>query len=309
MSSTKPITYAFGAAFVLAALARSGTVPEVSAAPPPHFSVQAAKMLDVLKQAFAEEKDFVRIHAAEALVEHGEGKLVVATLGPEADSAPPIVRVGIWRTLAAAESSERRAKWVAKLREVMLTPGLPDRIHAAESLAKLGVSLPDDRPAIEELARTSSKAHSCHAIWMLALAGDEGAENRLVELLTSDDQIARLASGYILGRLPKISDESRKKLFVAARAEPTDSPACGYLLASAYLRAADAEAAAEFKTRLAERLKNGTVSERYVAALAIGERGDTADLPVLAPLLEQTGDARIGAAQGSLRILRRSQSP
>jgi HEAT repeat protein len=262
-------------------------------------------MIDVLKRAFAEEKDFVRIHAAEALVETGEGAFVTASLLPESETAPPIVRVGIWRTLGAAAASGRRDPWIAKLRNVMLTPGLPDRIHAAESLAKLGVSLPEDRPAIEELARISSKAHSCHANWMLALAGDATAEGRLMELMKSDDPIARLASGYILGRLPKISDAAREQLIAAAKSERSDSPACGYLLAAAYVSAADDLRAGELKTRLMERLKNGTVSERYAAALAIGERGNQADLPLLAPLLEQTGDAKIGGAQGSLRILRR----
>jgi len=265
-----------------------------------------AAMIDVLKNALAQEKAFIRIHAAEALVEAGEGAWVVAALQGEADGAPPIVRVGIWRTLGLAQP-DRRAEWVGRLRTVMLTAGNPDRIHAAESLAKLGASLESDRRAIAELAEISSKAHSCHAIWLLALAGDATAEGRLTGLLGSDDPIARLASGYILGRLPAIGDEARQKLFAAARTETADSPACGYLRAAAYLRAPDAETTREFKTRLTERLQNGTDSERYAAALAIGERGTAADLALLAPLLEQTGDARIGGAQGSLRILRRAR--
>ena len=302
-STAGPRPYTAAVIFSAAVFFSSGT-PASAVEPVSTSSNKATPMIDVLKRAFAEEKDFVRIHAAEALVEQGERAFVVEALGPEADTTTPIVRVGIWRTLALAASSENRAPWVARLREVMLTPGLPDRIHSAESLAKLGVSLPLDRPAIDELARISSKAHSCHAIWMLALAGDPAAENRLLGLLASDDQIARLASGYILGRLPKISDAAREKLLAAARSESTDSPACGYLAAAAYQRANDAQTTSEFKTRLLERLQNGTVSERYVAALAIGQRGDAADLAVLAPLLEQSGDARIGAAQGSLRILR-----
>jgi hypothetical protein len=263
-------------------------------------------MIDLLKRAFAEEKDFVRIHAAEALVEQGEAKFVIAALTPEVDNAPPILRVGIWRTLAAAEPADRRGPWIARLREVMLTPGLPDRVHAAESLAKLSVSLPADLPVIAELARTSTKAHSCHAIWMMALAGDSAAERRLIDLVQSDDPIARLASGYILGRLPEITEAARRQLLAAARAEPDDSPACGYLLATAYLRSTDQVAAAEFKKRLFDRFNAGSVGERYIAALAIGERGESADISLLMPLLDQGGDARIGAAQGILRILKKA---
>jgi SSS family solute:Na+ symporter len=292
----------------MAVLLQAGECRFLEAAEPSSPSLpQAAAMIDVLKQAFAEEKDFVRIHAAEALVEAGEGPLVIAVLKPRADSDKPILRVGIWRTLAMAETPERRKQWVSKLRGVMLEPGLPDRIHAAESLSKLGVGLPEDRPAIEELARISSKAHSCHALWLLALSGDSSAEGRLVALMTSDDPIARLASGYILGRLPKIGDEAQQKLLAAARSEPADSPACGYLRASAYLRAANSDTTSEFKNLLAERLTGGTVSEKYVAAQAIGVRGTTDDVPLLTPLLNQPGDARIGGAQGILRILGRKR--
>jgi len=283
-----------------------GTSPVWAGNPAEAYAELARPMIPILEKALAEEKEFVRIHAAEALVEHGVTASVVEVFGREAEAAPPIQRVGVWRTLAAASSAKERAKWVARLREVMLTPGLSDRIHAAESLAKLGVSLPDDRAAIDELARNSSKAHSCHAIWLLALSGDATAEGRLCELLASDDPIARLASGYILGRLPKISEAAGDKLLAAANSESTDSPACGYLVAAAYLRATHTERPA-LKTRLVERLTAGTASERYAAALAIGEQGSYTDSGLLAPLLKEPGDIRVGAAQGTLRISRNWQ--
>ena len=65
--------------------------------------------------------------------------------------------------------------------------------------------------------------------------------------------------------------------------------------------------AERIKARLVERLTTGGASEKYAAALALGAVGSRADLKVLEPLLRESGDPRIGAAQGSLRILRRSK--
>src|SRR5688572_25360981 len=89
----------------------SGPLSVSAAEPAPPTTAKAAAMIDVLKRAFSEEKDFVRIHAAEALVEAGEAEFVIAALAPEADTAPPIVRVGIWRTLGMAQPA-RLATWV-----------------------------------------------------------------------------------------------------------------------------------------------------------------------------------------------------
>src|SRR5699024_3359015 len=50
-------------------------------------------------------------------------------------------RIGIWRALAlAAMTDEDREEWISKIIEVYQNPDNEDRIHAAESMAKLGVS-------------------------------------------------------------------------------------------------------------------------------------------------------------------------
>jgi len=265
-------------------------------------------MIELLKDSFVREKEFVQIHAAEALVEADEVDDVAAALNAEVETAPPIRRVGVWRTMArCAKSPAERAAYVARLREVMLTPGEADRIHAAESLAKLGEKLVADRTAVEQLAKISKPAHACHCLWVLALAGENSAESRLVALLKADDPIARLASGYVLARLPSLSAESRAALIAAADAEPSDSPACGYLLAAALLTCDDA-GRDDRKAKLLAQMARGTVGEQYEGALVLGLRGDADDLRHLAVDKNLSGDARIGRAQGTLRLLSRLKS-
>lgn len=274
---------------------------------PPAEGPTRESLLEMLRQSFANESGFIRIHAAEALVEQGQGAEVAAVLAKEAVDPPPMVRIGIWRVLAQTSSGAARDEFIAKLRRVMLTPGESDRIQATESLAKLDCSLPDDREAIERLARESTPAHSCHCLWLLALSGDATAESRLADKLEGNDEIARLASSYILGRLPKVSPDSVRRLIAAADKEPPSSAALGYMLGAALLRVGDPTTADRIKAKLVERLTTGGASEKYAAALALGAVGQHADLKFLEPLLREPGDPRIGAAQGSLRILHRSR--
>jgi len=284
----------------------------IKPAPGEQATVEVSRnsLIDSLRQSFANETNFIRIHAAEALVEHGMGDEVAAVLTREAATAPSITRVGVWRVLARTSSDSARAGHVAKLRHVMLSEGEPDRIHAAEALAKLNQALPDDREAITRLADEASPPQSCHPLWLLTLTGDAKAEGRLAGLLDSPDEVARLVAAYVIGRLPTISDEARRKLVTVADNEPTWSPALGYLLAAATLRGKELfiDQRLRFRRRLIDRLKDGSVNERYEAALAIGSTGDLTDLEHLQSLLSQPGDPRIGAAQGALRILKRHES-
>ena len=254
----------------------------------PTVEVSRNSLIDSLRQSFANETNFIRIHAAEALVEHGMGDEVAAVLAREAATAPPITRIGVWRVLARTSSDPARAGHVAKLNQ----------------------TLSDDREAITRLADEASPPQSCHPLWLLVLSGDTKAEGRLAGLLDSPDEVARLVAAYVIGRLSTISDETRRKLVTVADNEPAWSPALGYLLAAATLRGKELfiDQRLRFRRRLIERLKDGSVNERYEAALAIGATGDLTDLENLQPLLSQPGDPRIGAAQGALRILKRHES-
>ncbi len=280
------------------------------------------RLVEILQKEMATQTGWVRVHAAEALVHHGYGAGVAAAFAPEADTAAAPLRIGVWRVLATASPDETvRTAFVGRIRAAFLNPDGPDRLHAAEALAKLGVCRKEDRPALEAYLAEQGQALGAFACWVMALSGDVADVDRLAGLLESTDPVARLRAGVALGRLAggveNLSLRSstvgatresplpsmKERLSIAAGKEPADSPAAVYLACAAYRAGGEAS----HRDRVLYYLQNGKTSERYEAALALGARGDEADLPLLTPLLDHAeADVRIGAADASLRILRRT---
>jgi SSS family solute:Na+ symporter len=252
---------------------------------------------------------FVRIHAAEALAEHGYGFMVSAAFHAEAGTAPPPIRVGVWRVLARiAEGSEERARFIDLLRKAMLDAQGPDRLQAAESLAKLGAANRSDRPAIEQWLASADDATAAFLLWLLLLSSDAAErardETRLAGLLDSSDPTARLRAAYALGRLETIAPKSLDRMNERVAVEASDSPARVYLLAAAFLHASRASAQAlALKKEMLAFLKTGKGNEQLEAATAIGMRGSADDAPALDQALQsREADGRIGAAGALLQI-------
>ena len=253
---------------------------------------------------------WVRIHAAEALIDHDHAQPVAPSFAAEADTAAPPYRIGVWRVLArAAETKEQRHAFIERIRRTMLDPQAPDRVHAAESLAKLGAASPSDSPVLVEWLATASEPASVYPLWLLVLsgsnAGQTSSEARLSDLLDSQDSTARLRAAFALGRIKALSPASLARLNRRLELEPEASPVRAYV-AAALLRhtAKDSSGAAGLKQVLASCLVRGQPAEQLEAATALGMCGTAADLPVLARFLHSPeADARIGAASGSLYIL------
>ena len=93
------------------------------------------KEVQILKDALEKERGFVRIHAAEALLNHGFHDLVLREFLPENSTAEPMYRVGVWRVLAQANPKDRnfRYKYIDCMVNVFKDVNAPERILAAES--------------------------------------------------------------------------------------------------------------------------------------------------------------------------------
>ena len=279
---------------------------------------QQQEFIDALEHELRAARGFVRIHAAEALVEHGYGFKASEQLQADADTTVPGYRVGVWRVLARCAKDEReREQFVERIRNVMLDSAAPDRLGAAESLDKIGRVNRADRPAIEQWLRDADDATAAFPLWFLVLSGDASDMNlgnhaserardeaRLAGLLKSKDPMARLRAGFALGRLAKIPAEFIEELNRRARAEPADSRARVYLLAASLLHAPHGSAAAtEFKEALLSIIESGDAKDQLEAATVIGMRGSPEDLPALLRLLKsRDADARIGAASAVLYL-------
>jgi SSS family solute:Na+ symporter len=273
-------------------------------------SEHRAALVDVLRRAMVSEQGWVRIHAADAMIEHGYLDEVASAFTTMADTTPPPQRIGVWRVLAAsATQKESRQRHIDRVRAAMLDEAAVDRVTAAETLAKLNAGDPADRPLLERWIASAPDADDAMPLWLMAQkATDEertGDESRLASLLGSSDPVARLRAAFALGRLSRIGPAALRSVRDRLAIEPADSPARVHLLIAAMMH--DSAGRAALKPALAESLRDAKPNERLAAATALGMIGDVSDLALLGPLLESTdGDTRIGAADGSLRILRRS---
>ena len=184
-------------------------------------ATQRDRLLLTLEREMATNSGWVRIHAAEALIDHGRAQKVVLSFSGEADTAAPPYRIGVWRVLArSADTEEQRQAFTERIRRTMLDPQAPDRIHAAESLAKLGAARLADRPALVEWLATLDEPASVYPLWLLVLSGDSSgpasSEARLSALLDSSDSTARLRAAFALGRIKAISPVLPRALEPAA---------------------------------------------------------------------------------------------
>jgi len=279
---------------------------------------QQQEFIDALEHELRAGSGFARIHAAEALVEHGYGFKASEQLQADADTTVPGYRVGVWRVLARCAKDEReREQFVERIRNVMLDSAAPDRLGAAESLDKIGRVNRADRPAIEQWLRSADDATAAFPLWFLVLSGDANDTNhgnhsserardeaRLARLLESNDAMARLRAGFALGRLARIPAEFIEELNRRVREEPADSRARVYLLAASLLHAPRGSAAAtEFRKELLSIIESGDAKDQLEAATVIGMRGSPEDLPALLRLLKsRDADARIGAASAALYL-------
>lgn len=277
-------------------------------------------LVDVMQQTLERSEGWVRIHAAEALLWHGYREVVAAAIPAGTDAAETGYRIGVWRVWAQiASNPDVRKNAVDRIRMALRAPDGLDRVHAAESLAKLGDSLePADFAAAEQLAAASEPATQTFALWLLADAGQIDARKRLLDQLQSADPIARLRAAFSVRNLkqPLTSAQQATVLRIAV-AEADNSPAKVYLVATAWLLAKKKTNTVFDKAdreRLSESLHRFTTSksadERYAAIMAIADGGTPNEIATLrSALVDTDADVRSAAAHALLRIDRRQPHP
>jgi HEAT repeat protein len=273
-----------------------------------------AEPITVLRDVMRREERFVKVHAAEALIELGQPSgvhdLFLAQEHEHRDV--PMYRLGVWRVLARTTTvgTPEHDRWIGELRKAALDPAAPDRIGAIESLAKLKYALAaDERPAVETLAASKDEGIALFSLWLLSQApGCENPQDRVARYLDSQDPITRLRAIYILRFLPDLSTDNRAKLKAAARAEPKDTLTHAYATSSSFIVArtyGDDDEAQRTRKQLYRILETGEPAAKQEACRALGEQGSREDLDAIAPLLaDPAPPARIGAAIATARIMR-----
>src|SRR5262249_61343678 len=95
------------------------------------------RALQVLRTALEREQQWVKVHAAEALLAAGDPQGVKPAFDRELAEKVNVrpYRIGIWRVLAqAARNADAREPWVNNIVKAFLDTEGSDRLHAAETL-------------------------------------------------------------------------------------------------------------------------------------------------------------------------------
>ena len=300
MTRLHPFSW-FVASVLLAAAAPAG-----AAVDPPEISAVSVELREravgVLRQAL--ENRSARIEAAHFLLAldypQGVRDAVAGILEDQPQS-----RIDRWGVLARASNRPQHNRtWVEKIERVFDDPNAPDRLHALETLAKLG-----EFPASLQTANSQAPAHrgpaGIYADWIRAAAGDIDAEATLADLLSAPEPVVRAQAAYVVFELAEISPETWAKLDQAAGNEPPNTLAGAYLASAAFVHAPE-DRRDHWRAAFVKNGPRVNQRQRYQLAAALARRGEDADLPILEALLDDSEPGvRAAAANAILRIGRR----
>jgi SSS family solute:Na+ symporter len=262
----------------------------------------------VLHAAMADEQRWVRVHAAEVVLEFGERTRVAEAFAREAErhGSEAGYRVGVWRVLAQARPAEREM-WRGRVAAVFCDEASADRLFAAETLAKLGEPLPAEaRAALRQWATKASAAERVFLNWLEWQGGDAAARGRVVAALGEGDAVARLRAAYVLRFTGSKEPAALAALRAAADREVEGAPSRAFVVGAAFALGVSAERMPVWRGILEEMARRGPPAEAYEALQALRSRADRAELERVRPLLRHAhGDVRVGSAWLILAVLRR----
>ncbi|MDF7819333.1 hypothetical protein P1X15_17075 [Runella sp. MFBS21] len=280
----------------------------------------------VLRKVLNEQKEWVKVHAAEFLVwaGHPEGVKEVYQAEERLYGAQSPYRIGIWRVLAQASVGEERDRWIKKIKAAFLNRDGVDRLHASETLAKLKICPYDENPSLFETTLVStSKPLAMYTLWD-AFYQNPAKENEIrTELLATlqnsapEDMVARSIPAYALRQLGGLSVSEWQALANRALAEPLDSPARTNLLSSAWansFRKGYDDLEKKLKAELLKYSKSPLKGERFELAMVLADKGNTDDLGLLMAMLKEEDplpseaeneDIKAAAAYAILKIKQR----
>lgn len=297
---------------LFAGIVPAWTTCSANATAPP---TQPIESIDVLAQAaYAVLTDVLesdtttcQIHAAEVLIEFGCSPMVYHWFRQSDEQLDdlPIRRVTVWRALAgAAPSKSARRTWVERIIDVAMTPGAPDRLHAVESLAKLGPAPRSELITSLEAWRLSAEEREVVFIdWALS-AGTPPANfgQTASKYLNSKDEITQLRAAYITRWLGAPPPASQELINLANRVRGNDQVAA-IVLASAYLLSPALNDARSWRARLERLVEGEDPAAAYHALQGLMPFYTRQDLGRVAPLLHHPdADVRVAAAWTILTV-------
>lgn len=269
-----------------------------------------------LRSLLRTENEWIKVHAAEYLLWIGEPAGVQEVYMDELQkfSTKAPYRIGIWRVLAqAAATPDEKKKWTDQIAAAFKDPNGSDRIHAAETLAKLGISPTTvDAEATRKAIAGENRPLSLYTLWGATLSDAKTApanRRKFLDLaLNRQEEVApRKLGAFIIRRLGGLSAAEWKQLAEAALSESVSSAVQLNLVHAALVTASAAAIRSEpyrlLRIKMLAAQQSPAVGDQLELTTALAETGIPADVAVLTPMLKhENADVRAGAAYAILKI-------
>ena len=290
-----------------------------------HISDELKKeAVEALRTNLKTQSEWVKVHAAEFLLWSGypEGVREIYLEEEKLWGNKSPYRIGIWRILSqVAKNTEEKKFWTDKVMQAFLDTNGADRIHAAETLAKLHISPLTQYPEITtETLNSPVKSLSLYTQWSVAYSSQDSLLNSCktffdIATSTNLDATSRVISAYVTRRSCDLTFEKWEILARSALSEPEGSEVRISLLNAAIATVPkDTGAIDLFKQVYGAFLEYKNVAKKGIRteiAYGLSERGNLGDLPILIsflknenPLGQESDDAdvRSSAAYAILKM-------
>lgn len=265
---------------------------------PPALDSLERVAVNILKQNLNELSGWNKVHAAEYLLWTGHTRNIQTIFLNQKRlfGREPEYRIGIWRVLIeSSQDSMERKKWISKIIGAFLNTSGPDRIHAAETLAKLKTSPLKFDPLITmESLESDNSILSLYTRWSICYSSTKLLLYEriwLIKFLKSEKESIpeRRLAAYIISNLGDLSEKEWTALSDIALKESPGSGAKVYLLSAAYVTAPkSAKRSEEYHKIEMELFTIGSTSDRagrVEMAIVLAKRGTPNDIVVLTSLL------------------------
>ena len=260
-----------------------------------------AKTLSILKSNMENQKEWIKVHAAEFLLwsgyPNGVKEIFIREEQLYGDISP--YRIGIWRVLVQAETELQQKKvWIDKLRQAYFDKNGTDRLHAIETLAKLEVPVFGDEIELNDIFTGGVwDSFSIYKLWNFAYTSDENFEivqELLLRFSVSEqhDFSTRSVSLYALRKLGTLKDSSWKILCDSTLSESDNNPIKTNLLTTAIVtadnNAVQTDSYKKIWNNLLSLSKNEEKNNAYMNVLdAFAEKGGRDELEIISALIDK----------------------
>lgn len=188
---------------------------------------------DNLQYALENSSKWQKVHAAEYILNHDYSNNVYDIFVEEEkqDRNEPYYRIGLWRVLnQAAISSEEKNQWLDSISKVYEEYTSLDRIHAAETLAKLKVSPNSISVKVtDSVLKGDHNPMWAYTYWGTAYTSEKEmhqVKNKFMDIILNSNEstlVKRIAI-YALYKMKNLNTQNWDLISSRAVNEPMDSP-------------------------------------------------------------------------------------